>query len=168
MPTITVEDGSNVAGANSYVSLVDARALLDDYGQNLDVDDTIAEQQLLTASRYVDAFRARFQGLKTTSTQSMQWPRSPVIIDGSSIDNDTIPQDLIDAQVFAAYENAQGQTLQPSSTGQSVRLEEVTGAVKVEYFDTGSVEGSPALVRVQDSLQPLFKNSSGQLRSMRG
>lgn len=165
---ITVEDGSNVAGANSYVDLADARTLLQALGQDLDVVDATAEQQILNAARYVEAFRARYQGWKTTNGQPMQWPRSGVVIDDEYIDSDTIPQDLIDAQIFAAYEYAQGQTLQPSSPGQSVQSEEVVGAVKVSYFDTGVIDGSPTLVRVNDSLNPLFESGGATMRGMRG
>ncbi len=165
---IIVEDGSNVSYANSYVNLADARTLLQSLGQDLDIDDETAEQQILNSARYIDAFRAMYQGSKTTSDQSMQWPRSGVVVDDAHIDSDTIPQDLIDAQIFAAYEYAQGQILQPSSPGQSVQSEEVVGAVKVSYFDAGAVDGSPVLVRVNDSLNPLFESGGSTIRGMRG
>lgn len=166
--TIIVEDGSNVTGANSYVSLVDARAILIPLGQDLDLDDAIAEQQILNAARYIEAFRQSFKGWKRNGIQSMQWPRFGVSIDDSSIGSDIIPQDLIDSQVFAAYEYAQGQTLQPSSPGQSVASEEVVGAVKVSYFDKGAIDGSPTLVRVNDSLNPLLKSDGFTMFGMRG
>jgi len=166
--TIIVEDGSNIAGANSYVLLVDARAILNLLGQDLNSVDTIAEQQILNAARHIEAFRQSFKGWKRNGTQSMQWPRLGVVIDGISIDSNIIPQDLIDAQVFAAYEYAQGQILQPSSPNQSVASEEVVGAVKVSYFDTGSIDGSPALVRVNDSLNPLLKSGGFTMFGMRG
>lgn len=155
--TIIVEDGSNVSDANSYVNLIDARAILIPLGQNLDIDDAIAEQQILNATRYIEAFRKRYQGWKTNNNQAMQWPRSGVVIDGISIDIDIIPQDLIDAQVFSAYEFSKNQILQPSSPGQSVKSEEIVDAVKVSYFDTGAIDGSPYFVRVNDSLNVLLQ-----------
>lgn len=166
--TIIVEDGSGVLNANSYVSLINARAILTPLGQDLDLDDDIAEQQILNAARYVEAFRAKFQGWKTTIDQSLQWPRVAVVIDGIIIDIDVIPQDLIDAQVFSAYEFSQGQILQPSSSGQSIQSEEVSGAVKVSYFDMGAIDGSPTLVRVNDSLNPLFDFGGMTMRGLRG
>lgn len=166
--SLIVEDGSNVPGANSYVSLVDARAILIPLGQDLDVDDIIAEQQLLNSMRYVEAFRVMFKGTKTTSSRSLQWPRTGVVIDDVWIDNNVIPQDLIDSQVFAAYEIEIGEVLQPTVTGQSVAAEEVVGAVKVAYFQTGAIDGSSIFVRVRDSLNPLLDNSAGMLRGMRG
>lgn len=166
--TIIVEDGSNVSGANSYVSLIDARAILAPLGQNLAVSDITAEQQILNAANYIEAFRAMYKGIKTTSSQSLQWPRREVIIDDDFIDSDVIPQDLIDAQVFAAYEFSIGKTLQPTVTGQSVQSEEVVGAVKVSYFDVRAIEGSFNFIRVMDSLNPLFKDCGTMVRGMRG
>jgi len=165
---IIVEDGSNIAGANSYVSLVDARAILNPLGQDLNSVDAIAEQQILNATRYIEAFRQSFKGWKRSGTQSMQWPRLGVVIDGISIDSNIIPQDLIDAQVFAAYEYAEGQILQPSSSGQSISRERVEGAIDTSYFNTGAIEGSPALVRVNDSLNPLLKPGGFTMFGMRG
>jgi len=165
---IIVEDGSNVVDANSYVNLVDARAILTPLGQDLDEVDEIAEQQILNSARYIEAFRARYQGQKTTANQPMQWPRIGVVIDDWHIDSDIIPEDLIDAQVFSAYELSQGNALQASSSGQSVSSEEVVGAVKVSYFDTGAIDGSPILVRVNDSLNPLFKSDGSTMRGIRG
>lgn len=165
---IIVEDGSIVPGANSYVDLLNSRTLLSSLGQDLDGVDAVAEQQILNAARYIESFRERFQGCKTTEVQPMQWPRSVVIIDGFWIDAYSIPQDLIDAQVFAAYEISQGQVLQPSLSGQSVSSEEVVGAIKTSYFNTGAIDGLSVNVRVDDSLRPLLKSNGGTMRAMRG
>lgn len=166
--TIIVEDGSNVSNANSYVSLIGARAILNPLGQDLDANDVTAEQQLLNAVNYVEAFRARYQGWIATVGQPLQWPRIGVMIDDEWIDNDVIPQDLIDAQVFAAYEITQGAILQPSSSNLSISSEEVSGAVKISYFNTGAIDGSPILVRVNDSLNPLFRFGNSVLQGLRG
>ena len=165
---IIVEDGSIVFGANSYVSLIDARAILTPLGQDLDLVDAIAEQQILNAGRYIEAFRASYKGWKTTNNQPLQWPRSGVEIDNDWIASDVIPQDLIDSQVFAAYEFSNGQPLQPSLSGQSIASEEVVGAVKVSYFDIGAIDGSSTLVRVDDSLNPLLKSDAFAMRGLRG
>lgn len=154
--TIIVEDGSNVPNANSYVSLVDARGILNPLGQDLNANDTTAEQEILNAMNFIESFRERYQGFKTVIDQSLQWPRSGVVIDGNQINSDVIPQDLINGQVFAAYEFSQGNVLQPTINGRSRASAEVVNAVKVSYFDTGSIDGLLTYVRVNDSLNPLF------------
>lgn len=166
--SIIVEDGSNVLNANSYVSLIDARAILNPLGQDLNANDVTAEQQLLNSMNYIEAFRAKYKGQRTERSQPLQWPRIGVCIDDFVLDVDVIPQDLINAQVFAAYEFSIGKTLQPSITGQSVQSEEVVGAVKVSYFDVRALEGSFNFIRVMDSLNPLFNDCSTMVRGMRG
>jgi len=164
--TLIVEDGSQVDNSNTYVSLADARAVLAPFGQNIDASDAIAEQQLLMAMSYIEAFRAQFKGTKNTREQSLQWPRFNVVIDGYVINNDEMPQELINAQVYAAYEIDQGEFLQDNSEGLSISSEEVVGKVKVAYFDTGAIEGSTTFVRVKDELNVLI--NGGFNRSLRG
>ncbi|MCP4929167.1 MAG: hypothetical protein GY918_08955, partial [Gammaproteobacteria bacterium] len=60
--TLIVEDGSVVFDANSYTSLVDARAYLSSMGYELNADDTIAEQQLIKGFNYVNSFESQYQG----------------------------------------------------------------------------------------------------------
>lgn len=154
--SIIVEDGSGISNANSYVSLVDARGVLNLLGQDLNANDTTAEQEILNGMNYIESFRERYQGLKTNNNQSLQWPRLGVLIDNVPIDSDVIPQDLINGQVFAAYEFSQGNVLQPTVDGRSRASAEVVNAVKVSYFDTGSIDGLSIYVRINDSLNPLF------------
>ncbi len=154
--SIIVEDGSGIPNANSYVSLVDARGVLNLLGQDLNANDTTAEQEILNSMIYIESFRERYQGVKTNINQLLQWPRLGVLIDNAPIDSDVIPQDLINGQVFAAYEFSQGNVLQPTVDGRSRASAEVVNAVKVSYFDTGSIDGLPIYVRVNDSLNPLF------------
>lgn len=153
---IIVEDGSGVTNANSYVSLVDARGILNPLGQDLNANNVTAEQEILNAMNYIESFRERYQGLKTDIDQSLQWPRLGVLINDVQINSDVIPQDLKNGLVFAAYEFSQGNVLQPVVTGRSRASSEVVGAVKVAYFDTGSIDDILTYVRVNDSLNPLF------------
>jgi hypothetical protein len=168
--TIIVEDGSIVDGANSYISLADARLLLANYGQDLNDNTAQAEIQLLQAMSYIEAYRAKFKGFKVLQTQPLQWPRAGVCIDDWIIDSDTIPQELINAQVYGAYEIQTGEELQANSDGLSIQSEEVVGAVKSSYYQNGSIEGSVNYVRVNDELNVLLNGggSRGSVRGIRG
>lgn len=76
MPLI-VEDGTGLAGAESYVSLLDA----DDYhGRRanaawMTASETAREAALLNATAYIDATYA-FSGSPRLTTQSLAWPRA--------------------------------------------------------------------------------------------
>ncbi len=154
--TIIVEDGSGIPNANSYVSLVDARGILNPLGQDLNANDITAEQEILNGMNYIESFSERYQGIKTNSDQLLQWPRLGVLIYDNQIDSNVIPQNLINGQVFAAYEFSQGNVLQPTVDGRSRASAEVVGGVKVSYFDTGAMDGLLIYVRINDSLNPLF------------
>lgn len=166
---LTVEDGSGVSGADSYISLTDARAILTPLGQDLDAVDATAEQQLRNAVVYLESYRQQFKGCKVAKENPLQWPRYGVWIDGFAVLATEIPQELKDAQVFAAWEIENGGNLQQTTTGESVKLKEVGGAVKKEFFDTGPGSNLKVFTRVNDALSPLLKESGVfSLRSARG
>jgi len=75
-PTLIVEDGSGVVGANSYVALADIKAFAANRNINISAFSSL---QLIgfafTAIDYIESFRDRFQGSKTSATQNLQWPR---------------------------------------------------------------------------------------------
>jgi len=139
--TITVETGSGTnAAANSYVSVADFQAYADARGYSYSDTDAGCEILLIKAMDYIEARRSRFQGIKTSSTQPLQWPRSWVYIDDYIVENDTIPTELIKAQcelAVAAYTIDLQPTLQPSTVGQ-VKAKRVDGAVSIEYFESAA------------------------------
>lgn len=138
---ITVETGSGTnAAANSYVSVDDFQAYADARGYSYSDTDAGCEILLIKAMDYIEARRTRFQGVKTTSTQPLQWPRTCVYIDDYTVASDTIPTELIRAQcelAVAAYTIDLQPTLQPSTVGQ-VKSKSVSGAVSIEYFESAA------------------------------
>ena len=90
----TVEDGTIVAGANSYAATVDA----DDYFEERGITawagtDTQKEQWLVQATDYIEMrFAARFIGERTdvVTPQSLSWPRKNTGV----YDSDEIPEPL--------------------------------------------------------------------------
>jgi len=74
----TVEDGTGLAGANSYIDLTFADTYHEDR-QNLSwsaATQAIRQGALIRASEYVDKrFGLRFKGFKSSSTQGLEWPR---------------------------------------------------------------------------------------------
>lgn len=168
---LIVEDGSIVTGANSYIDLTDARAFLASIGQDLPAADEDAEQALIRGNMYVNSFEDCYQGDRISAGQTGSFPRSGVYINGFALDSDEIPQQLKDAQCFAAYEEGltPGATM-PNNTGQVVTMEEVTGAVKVQYADNGAISGDINFTRVDSAIAPLkVSNCDGlQMNVFRG
>lgn len=80
----TPEDGTGVAGANSYRSVAEFKAYHDDRGFDYSsFSNTQIEQALVRASEYVDKrFGPLFRGFRRSKGQGLEWPRL------DAIDND--------------------------------------------------------------------------------
>ena len=160
--TIIVEDGSNVANANSYVSVSDLESFAALRGYTLPATTAEKEVLLIKGSDYTESFRAKYQGQKTYSDQSLQWPREPVIIDGYQIGSTSIPSDLKNAQMQAAIEvSLSGGDIQPN-TGKNIKKEKVD-VIEVEYQDGGGALYAPTYPKVDTYIDPLIKAGGGLL-----
>ena len=163
---LTIEDGSGVAGANSYIDVTAARAYATARGLSLPATDGEVEALLVKAMDFIEAFRGDFQGLKTAATNALQWPRTGVTLDGYTLADDAIPQVLKDAQAQLAVD-ANAQDLMPTGAGREVVMERVD-VVQVQYAESGNTNPQPIFTKAEALLKPLFKSGLfGSLRSLR-
>lgn len=96
-----------------------------DRGITLETNET----QLLTlAHDYLEALE--FIGQKNVDDQANQWPRKNAYVDGVELDNDVVPQAIIDAEYQIAISIDQGNS--PFAV--------ITPGIKSESVDTISVE----------------------------
>lgn len=161
MPLI-VETGVGLADADSYISLVDARAMAVKFGYVLPADDTAAEVALRQGAQYVDLQEGCFGGSRFTATQALAWPRTETTNKfGFDIPSGTIPPQLASAQVAAAAEYGAGTDVRATNDGKSVASEEVVGAVAVSYFNNGKTGGTVEITKSLDALKPLMINCQG-------
>ena len=93
--TFTVEDGTGITGANSYVSVAEA----DDYyvvdtnfaATWADLDTSEKEARLAWASRVLDQ-KVVWAGVKAVETSGLRWPRQGAIDrDGVEIEDNIVP-----------------------------------------------------------------------------
>lgn len=78
--TFTVEDGTGLPSANSYLSVSEADDYHDGRGNTAWTDSSITtavkQNALVRATDYIEKrFGTRFRGWKESSTQALQWPR---------------------------------------------------------------------------------------------
>jgi hypothetical protein len=99
---LVVETGQIIPGADSYVGLVDARALAEKYGKELPADDTAAEAALRNGAVYVGLQERVMCGSRVSAEQELAYPRQHVFVYGFPVAADSIPSQLIKAQVLAA------------------------------------------------------------------
>lgn len=160
--TIIVEDGSNIPNANSYVTVAELDSFASLRGYTLPTTETDKEVLLIKGTDYTESFRARYQGYKTYPDQSIQFPRNQVYIDGYPVANNTIPQDLKNAQMQAAIETSlSGGDIQPN-TGKNIKKEKVD-VIEVEYQDNNGALYAPTYPKVDTYLEPLLKVGGGLL-----
>ena len=143
MTTIVVENGTIVAGANSYVTMAEYIA----YAATLNVtvtDSQTFQTQIIEAGQFIDGLENVLKGETTTKTQPMAYPRNNLTdIANWSWDNDEIPTQVQQAQMSLAIDINSGEDLwnltQSAATG--IKMERVDGAVQVAYAvaDTGRV-----------------------------
>jgi hypothetical protein len=178
---LEVEDGTGKANSNTYVGIAEARAYALERGVVLPADDGAVEAMLHKATAYLEGQRARYQGSKTWPApvadpvhvrQAMQWPRTGVVIDCDyELPDDTIPQELKDAQMQLCIEQQNGFSLQPASDGTVVKKKTVD-VIEKEFFSATELGMSgtplPTFPAVDALLAPLFQAcGSGLLRTVR-
>ena len=153
---IVVENGSIVAGANSYVSEADLTAYAASRGVTLTTIKT-TEQLLIIAMDYIESLS--YIGLKQTESQPLQWPRESVYIDTYYIDAATIPRELKNGLMATAIAVSDG--ADPLATIGRATKKEKLDVMEVEYMDNAA---STAITRtINASLKKLLKDggSSG-------
>jgi hypothetical protein len=97
---LTVEDGTAKTDADSYISVADADTRHAALGNTewASLTTAVKEQNLRNATIYmIQKYRTLWQGTRTTSTQSTDWPRYGVYVDGFSVDYDVLPVDIANA-----------------------------------------------------------------------
>ena len=133
---IVVENGTGVAGANSYAGLADIRAYALARGVTLSAVDATLESMVIKAMDFLESYRNRFTGYRVDRGQSLSWPRNYAYVDGYEYPSTTLPQLLLDAEGALVMEvNAGNDPFNPPLGSLPVIRERVEGAVEVEYSD---------------------------------
>jgi len=97
--TLTLEDGTGLAGSNSFASAAEGDAYHESviYAAAWDAADTAAkEQALVMATRLLDR-KTTWKGTRVKSTQALAWPREDVECDDFEIPSNIVPVPVKDA-----------------------------------------------------------------------
>ena len=155
--TITVEDGTGVEGANSYVSAAEARTYASARGFTF---NTNIERYLIKAMDYIEGKRSQFKGAKIDVTYPLQWPRTCVYIDGFAVGEDAIPTELKQAQIRAAMAYQDGIDLMPTNTGAPFATMKKVGPIETRYSSGVRTSGVPTVRELDNLLAPLLRGGS--------
>lgn len=157
---LVVETGNIVSGADSYLSLADARALAAKYGYALPADDTEAEAALRKGAMYIGLFESAMCGRRVSAAQSLSFPRTGISLYGFPVANNVIPDQVKLAQVIAGVEYGNGADVRASSDGRVTTMERVEGAVTVQYANNGNTGATISITAADDALHPLLCGSN--------
>lgn len=159
---IIIEDGTEVANANSFVSVSNARIYAANRGVSLPSSDDELAAMLIKANDYLEAQADLFQGERATATQELQFPRSGVYIYGALVPSNIIPKSLISAQVQLAMAINAGLDLQPNVTPGDYVIKEKVGPIETVYANPLHVGIGTTFTAANALLAMLFKpNSTG-------
>jgi len=161
--TLIVEDGTIVANADAYATLV----YIADYHEKLGnaawaalANDATREGYVRKATAYMtQMYIERWKGYRVISIQSLDWPRAwvelPASVFGGYVDQNTIPNEVKNACAELALK-AKADDLMPDQT-QNVK-EEIVGPITIKYS-----EFSPQMVRYSsiDAMLSPYLNSNG-------
>jgi len=152
---LIIEDGTGVANADSFLSLVDGRALAEQYGLALDADDTTAEIQLRNGYRGLLTYEASLQGTRTHNVQTGIYPRTGVYSNCVAVDGESIPLDVKLAQLNYSDAINGGYGTNTVDNGQNLSGFNVDGVYSETYQDGASVKTNATIQGVTNSLYPL-------------
>lgn len=129
--TIIVEDGSVVAGANSYITLEQYRTWANQRGFVSEESDAVLKRHILRAMDYFE--QLLFIGNKANENQPLQWPRTEALIDGYYADATEIPSQVKRALYEAVKVEADGNSQLLTQDRRTSR--ERIGDIEVVYAD---------------------------------
>ena len=159
--SLVVEDGTGKSDAESFISVADASTYFTARGVTtwdaLDTgEETVnREAALRKATDYLTAvYRDRWEGVRYTEDQALDWPRAGVVRDSWQVDTDEIPIEVQRAEAELALKSASADLLADQTRG--VTSEKV-GDIEVSYD-----KNSPQATRYKqiDAMLRPFLNSA--------
>lgn len=154
---LIVEDGTGIPNANSYGTIVGARAYATDRGVTLLADDVVTAQ-LINATDFLESFD--YVGKPVVYSQSLSWPRVQVFIDPDTpFPSNQLPVDLVRACYQCVIEQFNGVELQPTtdiSGGGGFVTEEKVDVLTTKFSEKIFTTTAPLVPKVMSLLRGLL------------
>ena len=166
---LTVETGSGLAAADSYVSVADADAYHVAHATPAAWTAAITankEKALRLAAQFLDVrYGACWRGVRASSSQGLDWPRSSVVdADGYALDSTVIPAALKQAQAEAALRALSASLLADLSNPAPVKSQTIKVGPIEKSTEYAVGNGPVAEYQVIDGLLRKLVTSAGELR----
>jgi hypothetical protein len=153
---LTIEDGSEVAGADSFITLgeyADEQVKL--FGDALTGSDPVQEAAIRRAWYYLKSLSWRVNHLADEAETPVTYPTF----------GGTIPADIKTAQaILARFEQATPNGLQPNVTPGQMKVLTQVGEISWTAANIGGIQGQRAVVMMAADLLKPFVNETGSTR----
>ena len=146
-------------GTDTYAS----EAELSAYAAARGITVTGSQSVILTlAIDFIATLEDQWQGVRTSASQPLAWPRTGVYVYGTALADDAIPQSLKDAQCRLALDADAGIALLPtvSAGSKGSVIEETVDVVTVKHAE-GANNTQPVFTAAMGLLKPLMKAGGG-------
>ena len=161
---LTIEDGSIVPGADSFVSAANFVIYAADYG--VEVPDAEPAQEALLRRAAVQLESLQWKGSPVSGDQLLSWPRAGVVRNDFPVKTDVIPPQVKQAQMALAAELHAEDVAAAKVVKGAITKEAVDGAVTREY--AAPVVKTSVSARPCVALLTGFLGSSSQIALIRG
>lgn len=159
-----MEDGSGIAGAESYISVADADTRHTNLGNTAWTGATsVKEAALRRATQYMlQAYRLRWSGMRVHFAQTLDWPRYDIMVDGFPVDVNSVPDAVKNACADLALK-ALSSDLNADLTPRVIR--EKVGPIETDY-DRYTPQQT-RFVAIDDMLAPYLDGGGPSMRLAR-
>ncbi len=146
-------------GADTYATESELGA----YAAARGITVTGSQSVILTmAMDFLATLEDQWQGVRTSASQPLAWPRTGVYVYGTALADDAIPQSLKDAQCRLALDVDAGIALLPTveAGAKGSVIAEKVDTIEVRYAE-GANNTQPVFAAAMGLLKPLMKAGGG-------
>ena len=160
---LVIEDGSEVAAANSYTTDAEFAAYALARGYTIPSTEALRDELQVKAVDYLEGLEAKYQGTRASSTQVLAFPRHGLSLHGFILSSDVIPTELKNAQMELAFQLSTEEILINETVNNLVGFD-----VKGVYSESYGSGGSSQSIRTRKAdayLSNLLKNPNRLIRA---
>lgn len=162
---LTIEDGTVVAGADSFATLDEFVNYSANYGVTISDDDVTNEALLRRAYLQMDGMA--WKGCPASGEQTGAWPRYGVVRNGYEVGSGSVPDQIVMGQMALAAEIYADDLDPPENRAGAIKSETV-GPLSTTYDVAPNYKSRPASGRRSFAHFAGFLNGPGMIRLSRG
>lgn len=163
--SLVIEDGSIVAGAESFATAAELVTYATNFGRTIPSDTITQEALLRRAALQMSAMS--WKGGLVNELQALSWPRYDVYRDNWLVPSNSIPAQIKAGQMALATEIHADDVAPPELKTGAVESEKV-GPISTTYAKVESYVSRPAATRQSYAQFGPLLNASNQVRLVRG